>query len=453
MPSRSRALVAPAYLFACLVLGGSAQGIWQNMLLQLAGLAILGWAALDKGEEPVARPARQLLMIAIAGLTLVALQMIPLPPDVWTHLGPRAKVAEGFQALGVAVPWEPLSLAPASGVDALLRTIPPLALLCAMVRLRAFRRQWLAVALVAGTLAGVLLGALQVASADPLTSPWYLYDETNWGKAVGFFANADHMATLLVAAIPFTAAIVAAAGGRSFQRRAALLATGAAIALVLVVGVALNGSLAGYGLAPAALAASALILLPRRSRLRSWVVALTAIFLAAAVAALEVTPIGSGHVGEHARSAVDSRSEILATTSRAAADFMPFGSGLGSFRSVYRLYERPEQVTATYVVHAHNDFAELALELGVAGIVLMLLFLAWWAAAVWRAWSSAEAGPFSRAAAVASGAILVHSLVDFPLRTAAVGACFAMCLALLAGSRSVRRAESNELRPTRHVVI
>jgi O-antigen ligase len=322
-----------------------------------------------------------------------------------------------------------------------------------MVRLRAFRRQWLAVALVAGTLAGVLLGALQVASADPLTSPWYLYDETNWGKAVGFFANADHMATLLVAAIPFTAATIAAAAGRSLQRRAALLATGAAITLVLVVGVALNGSLAGYGLAPAALAASALILLPRHSRIRLWVVALTAIFLAAAVTALEITPIGSGHVGEHASRAVDSRRDILVTTSRAAADFMPIGSGLGSFRSVYRLYERPEQVATTYVVHAHNDYAELALELGVAGIVLILLFLAWWAAAVWRAWSSPEGGPFARAAGVASGAILVHSLVDFPLRTAAVGACFAMCLALLAGSRSVTRVEENELRPTRHVVI
>jgi O-antigen ligase len=132
---------------------------------------------------------------------------------------------------------------------------------------------------------------------------------------------------------------------------------------------------------------------------------------------------------------------------------MPLGSGLGSFRSVYRLYERPEQVTTTYVVHAHNDYAELALELGVAGIAVILLFLAWWAASVWRSWSSPEGGPFSRAAAVASGAILVHSLVDFPLRTAAVSASFAMCLALLAGSRSVTRAEENELRPTRHVVI
>jgi O-antigen ligase len=392
-------------------------------------------------------------MIAMAGLGLVALQLIPLPPDVWAHLGPRAKVADGFRTLGVAVPWEPLSLTPASGVDALLRTIPPLALFCAMVRLRAFRRQWLAVALVTGTLAGVLLGALQVASADPLTSRWYLYGDSNWGKAVGFFANADHMATLLVATIPFVAAIVAAQTGKSIQRRAALLATGTAISLVLLVGVALNGSLAGYGLAPATLAASALIVIPRRSRLRLWVLALAAILLAAAITALEVTPIGSGKVGEHARSAVQSRAEILSTTSRAAADFMPFGSGLGSFRSVYPLYERTAQVTRIYVVHAHNDYAELALELGVVGIVLILLFLGWWAVAVWRSWTGAEALPFRQAAAIASGAILVHSLVDFPLRTAAVGACFAMCLALLTGSRSLPRAEENQLRSARHVVI
>jgi len=258
---------------------------------------------------------------------------------------------------------------------------------------------------------------------------------------------------LLVVTLPFVAAFVATGAGRSVQRRAALLATGAAIALVLVVGVALNGSLAGYGLAPAVLAASAFILLPRRSRLRLWLLALAAILLAAGVAALEVTPIGSGRVGEHARSAVQSRAEILSTTSRAATDFMPFGSGLGSFRSVYRLYEGPEQVAPTYVVHAHNDYAELALELGLAGIALMLLFLAWWAAAVRRSLSSPEERPFASAAAIASGAILVHSFVDFPLRTAAVGACFAMCLALLAGSRSARRPEKHELRPTRHVVV
>jgi O-antigen ligase len=130
---------------------------------------------------------------------------------------------------------------------------------------------------------------------------------------------------------------------------------------------------------------------------------------------------------------------------------MPFGSGLGSFRNVYRLYERPEQVTSEYVVHAHNDYAELVLELGLAGIVLMILFLAWWTMGVWRAWRSVEVGPFARAAAIASAAVLIHSVADFPLRTAAISACFAMCLALLADSRAAPPKEETQLRRRRHV--
>jgi len=130
---------------------------------------------------------------------------------------------------------------------------------------------------------------------------------------------------------------------------------------------------------------------------------------------------------------------------------MPFGSGLGSFPSVYPLYERLEQVTPTFVNHAHNDYAEVMLELGLAGILLMLLFLAWWSAAVWRVWRTAEAGPIARAASIASAAILIHSVVDFPLRTAAIAACFGMCLALLSDTRAASSKEKSALRRTRHV--
>jgi O-antigen ligase len=173
----------------------------------------------------------------------------------------------------------------------------------------------------------------------------------------------------------------------------------------------------------------------------------------AAVGALEVTSIGSSKFGNEATTSVESRKAILATTTTAMSDFLPFGSGLGSFRQVYHLYERPEQVTNTYVVHVHNDYVELALELGLAGMILIALFLAWWAVAVWRVWRTAEAGPFARAASIASAAILVHSLVDFPLRTAAISASFAMCLALLADRRAPRPKDSSDLRAARHVVI
>lgn len=451
MLSRARVFVAPAYLFACLLLGGSAQGIWQNMLLQLMGLAIIAWAALSGSDEPLAAPARHLLLLAIAGLAVVVVQLIPLPGQLWADIGPRSEIAKGFATLGLPLPSEPLALVPSAALDSLLGFIPPLALFCAIVRLRAYQPKWLAVALVVATVLGVALGALQVASSGGELSRWYLFAQTSPGRAVGFFANADHMATLLVITIPLLVAIAAAARTAGMQRRSAVIAIAAGLGVLTLVGLALNRSLAGYGLALAVVPASTLILVHARSRLRLWIGGAAVLLVIGAVVALETTSIGAGKLGEHASSSVQSRSDILATTSRAIGDFMPFGSGLGSFASVYPLYEQAGQVSSTFVIHAHNDYAELALELGIAGVLLIVLFLLWWVTAVWRVWRTAEAGPWPRAAAIASAAILVHSLADFPLRTAAVAACFAMCVALLADSRVAAPREERELRRRRHV--
>ena len=453
MHSRVRQAVVPAYLFACLILGGSAQGIWQNMVLQLAGVAIIGWAAASSSAEPIAAPARNLLIIAALAIAVVAIQLIPLPMSLWAQIGARGAFARQYGTLGFHPGALPLSLNPYGSLDSLLGVIPPLAVICAMVRIRAYRPTWLALALLAGTVAGILLGALQVAGSRAAEAPWYLYEETNVGTAVGFFANANHMATLLVVSLPFLAAITARSRAANMQRYSAVVALTAGGALVILVGLALNESLAGYGLALPVLAASALIVLRPSSRLRVWAVLAAGLLLVAAVTALETTSIGGTKIGEDATSAVQSREAILTTTAHALKDFFPFGSGLGSFRSVYHLYEKPTEVTNTYVIHAHNDYAELALETGASGLIVLALFLLWWAVAVWRVWRTAEAGPFARAASIASAAVLVHSVVDFPLRTAAISACFAMCAALLADRRAARAAEASDLRPTRHIVM
>ena len=67
--------------------------------------------------------------------------------------------------------------------------------------------------------------------------------------------------------------------------------------------------------------------------------------------------------------------------------------------------------------------------------MIIVAFLAWWAVAAWRAWRYPDAGPFARAASIATAALLAHSLVEFPLRTAALSACFAMGLAILVERR------------------
>jgi O-antigen ligase len=421
------------------------------MLLQLAGLIIIGWAAVAPAEEPMPAPARPLLLLAMLCVAVATLQAVPLPSSIWAH-GARARIVEDFHLFDRPVPPLPVSLTPYASVSALLACIPPLAMFCAIVRLKAYRFSWLAAALLAGTTAGIMLGALQVVSAGP-DSPWYLYPQTNLGSGVGFFANANHMADLLVITLPFLAAVAAAGRSGNIQRYSAIVSLLVGVAILLLVGIALNGSLAGYVLAVPVLAASVLILLPQSSRWRGWLTAFVAFSVFASIVGLASSSIGGTKLGQGAGVSVQSREQILRTTGKAMADFMPYGSGLGSFVKVYRLYESPAEVSNEYVIHAHNDYAELALELGAPGIILMLLFLAWWVFACLAVWRKGQGGPWARAASIASAAILVHSLVDFPLRTAAISTCFAMCLALLADRRVPLRQDAKDLRPTRHIVI
>lgn len=448
---KAKRALAPVFLLCCLVFGGSGQGIWQNALLQLAAIIIIAVAAAAPSVEPLPAPATKLLYLALAAMTIIALQQVPVPPAVWAH-GARAKIAADYSILGTAPPWFPVSLTPFESLSTFLCLLPPLAIYVAIIRLKAFRQSWLAVALLSGTIVGIMLGAVQRSGAGQ-NSNWYPYSETNLGSAVGFFANANHMAILLVIGLPFVAALAAEVRGRGVQRSSALLAILGMIALLLIAGIILNGSFAGFSLLVPVLAASLLIILPPASRLRKFAMLLSALSLIGAVALMATTSPGSGKIGREAATAVQSRETILETTSRAIADYMPFGSGLGSFLRVYRLYEDPAKVTNEYVIHAHDDYAELTLELGIPGIVLILLFLAWWFHAALDVWRNGNGGAFARAATIASAAILIHSIVDFPLRTAAISACFAVCLALLSERRKPTLLAMTDLRPVRHLVF
>ena len=451
MPSAAKRAVAPSFLLACLVLGGSAQGFWQNALLQLAGIMIITWAVGSRVTEPLPNHSRQLLYLAIAGLAVIALQQVPLPATLWAF-GVRGRIAADYSIIKHAPPWLPISLTPYESLATMLCLIPPLATYLTIVRLKAYRKSWLACALLAGTVGGIILGAVQVADANQ-NSPWYPFSETNIGSAVGFFANANHMATLLLIGLPFVAALGAEARGRGAQRSLAVLVVAAAIALLLVVGIILNGSFAGFVLVVPVIAASGFIIAGPNRIYPRIAAALVVIAMIAAIVGITSGNLGTSKIARDAATAVQSREIILKTTSMAIGDFMPFGSGLGSFLRVYRLYEDPAAVTNEYVIHAHDDYAELVLELGIPGALLILLFLVWWIQSVLDVWRNGSGGPYARAATIASAAILIHSLVDFPLRTSAISACFAMCLALLSDRRKPVLLTAKDLRPVRHLVF
>jgi O-antigen ligase len=317
-----------------------------------------------------------------------------------------------------------------------------------IVRLGHFRPTWIAwvVAIIAAL--SVAFGALQLAGGNG--SPWYFYTITNFGATVGFFANANHLATLLVATIPLLTALYlnSRAKGTSISRASGLLVIlGGAVAVVLV-GILINSSLAGIGLMVPTVGASALLLIrSRRKKISPLWAGLVALLLVGGVGAIYFSPTSNNLTSTGARTDTSSRYYSFQLSSRAARDYLPFGSGVGTFPKIYPTYEDPVRVTRFYMNHVHSDYIELALETGIPGMIVLVLFLLWWLRRTISIWSADEPDYFALGATIASGVILAHSLVDYPLRTAAISALFAACCALMAEPRAKVRQRVREQAP------
>ena len=98
----------------------------------------------------------------------------------------------------------------------------------------------------------------------------------------------------------------------------------------------------------------------------------------------------------------------------AAGDFWPVGSGLGTYRFVYPLYQRRNDVCQ--YLHAENQYLETLVESGVPGLAAMLAMILVLGAAAWRLlrYSGLPAGMALGVAgmfAVVSQSL--HGLVDF----------------------------------------
>jgi len=439
--------VVPTYILLALLLGGSSSNLWQSAVLQLLAILLIAWTAARPRPEAVGRDGRILLGLAVLGLALILLQLIPLAPSLWQALPSRESLALGYVAMGYPIPWQPLSWDPDKTLRSAFGLIPPLAVMLAIMIVRTHRERWIAGVVIVGALASVTLGAMQAASPGP--EAWvYIYKYTNPG-AVGFFSNRNHMATLLLAAIPFAAALFAAGHPQLRSRRVAtaMVVLGAGGLLLIFVGLVLNGSLAALALAGPVIACSVL-LLPFGWRHRRIIIPIAALALVVSIAVLATSWIRSPAPVSVETDSLYSRGQIWGLTLQAVTANFPLGTGLGTFTGIYALQEDPAATTVAWVNHVHNDYLELLLELGVPGLLLMLAFFGWFIVQTVRVWRSPFASLFGKAATIAAAAMLAHSIVDYPLRTTALGVLFGACVGMMA--QPPRQSRSDE---ARHVKI
>jgi O-antigen ligase len=450
MKHRISSILVALYLLACIVLGGSAQNAWTNLSLQIGGIALIAWAAINRSPTQESKGISALHVMLVCAILLVLVQLVPLPASLWPRLPGRGDIAESIALLGYPLRPFPISEMPYDSVLTLFAAIPAIAALAATEQLAPSPRAT-ALAVVVGMVAAIFLGAVQVAGGP--NSYAYFY-KIHAPGAIGFFANANHMATLLLVGIPMAAALVVSAKSDRQSAAVARYGLGAAMLVLVIVGIALNGSRAAAGLSVPVIIASAAIF-PAAVRWRGPALALSIVILVAGVGLIMSSPIAAGELASGENSlAATSRGEIWRTTGQAIGDSFPVGTGLGSFQIAYHRYENPDYIGRSFVNHAHNDFLEVALELGAGGIALMIAFLIWWVVVATRIWTSTYSSPFDRAATIATAAILAHSFVDFPLRTPAISALFAASIGLMMRHvAKVVAAQPGDLRPTRHIQL
>jgi O-antigen ligase len=440
---RASEILPAVFLVLALLLGGaSLAGAFANALLQLIAIAILGWTFWKSRREEISltRSEGTLLLLWLATAIWLIITLIPLPPALWTLLPGRGFVEGGYKMAGMELPWLPISLSPARTIWSGLSLLPMLAMAFLVFRTSQKGLNRMAVAFMVVTVIAALIGISQVLSGSG--SPLYFYEITNFGMATGFFSNANHMASSIVVCLPFLALISARSSSkrRETDQKIAQYVGIVSISLVLGSALMLTQSVAAWLLALPAITAAWLLWRGRKLTPRG--IGFLALFgtlsVATLVGGLLFAPDMLEAVGRYTATGAESnvrlsRSDFYETSWRAIPQFLPLGSGLGSFAQVYPLFEDPEFVVNTYANHAHSDFLELLFELGIPALLLIMAGLYWWARKALVIWMDAvPSTTLSRAATVSAGLLIAHSLVDYPLRTAALAVTFAALLSVLA---------------------
>jgi O-antigen ligase len=361
-------------LIAVLLVGNAVVFAGVDSPTKLLSAAIVLVLMIDLRRVPEVPPVVH--AAAWAFLVLVVVQLLPLPT------GLRRLLQPGFAEV-MAVGWAPLSLAPWATIQvaASMVVVAGIALTSARI---ASTRSGLPILL--GIIA-VTCGVMEVLGlAGESGAPenvLLIRANTGGGGVYGPFVNPNHFAAGIELSLPAALVLLAAAIRNlpqpgSTRQRAAVMALASAVVVVVAVAAVLRSSSRGgvLFLAVALLLTAGLWLRPRRARRWPWVAGISVlVVVAGALAWARLPEVRDGFAELFVVEGVDGndRWDLWSGTVDSFTRSPVVGSGLGSYRHVIGL-DKP--ATGTSILEqAHNDWLEWASTAGIAGAVVLVLFL------------------------------------------------------------------------------
>jgi hypothetical protein len=433
-PRRQMLVLGIGLIVITVLFGGASRlDLVAPILPRIAAVLVIVWICWT-AVPVLGKVPRMVWWMWIAILALPVLHLIPLPWSIWTALPGRELSRDIYQAIGEQ-PWAPLSLTPSRTLNGLLALLPAFAAFLIGLRLDDRSRTIILHGIALLAIASGAIGLFQVAAGPE--SPLYFYAITNSDSSVGWFSNANHNALFLCAGIvlvfhwlagqfrdrkrtPWSSIAMAAGGLAMLFLSLPLTQSRAGVLLSLL---ALGG---GISMLPS----DKLGLTQRQYRFGLGGVAALAILV---IAALTLTRVfgSDGASGLFEDGRVRNVGDFLAL----GWNYFPFGSGLGSFDPVYRIFEDASAIQLNYLNNAHNEPAQLFIEAGIYGVILMLAFLVGFAVCLFRHIAGGKTDSaqhrLERAALLIVALGLLHSLVDYPLRTGALSMLFGLCAAFV----------------------
>ena len=422
-------------LALCWMLGGvTVDDTSADEILQLAALPVIAWAACRITSLSVSRTIAVALVLLLVIVALPLWQLLPLPYAIGSWGAGRQSIASDLVTAGLPAVKLHASLSPLATERSLWSLMPAVALFVGALMLPRLGAKRMLQLVLGAVLASAAFAFFQLSLPDG--SSLLLY--TSWGRNFGgVFVNPNHQGNALAFGAVISASLFLEERRRArehggYRHWFYALACAACVVMVPLA----NGSAAMLlvlvGLVAVAVMVGALewksIRRNRQSQLR---------FVAAILLAMVV--LSSAFAWQR----VNGDRRIFATTTiHIGEQFTPIGTGVGTFVPIYAQYQDLQRARSETINHAHDEYAQWWLEAGVPALGVMVFGLGVFC---WLGWQVLACMPSQRLRSIAASAwvglliLLLHSVVDFPMRTTTLMATAGLFAGLLFNAVNLSR--------------
>lgn len=406
--------LAAAQAYACFNQGGRTAVGWNTSLLILSAAAVLYLLTVPLIDQ---RPltARLLSWCFLLPPAYVAFQLLPLPLGVVRVLSPaRAGLVDSLAQVTQSPSFATISIDPASTSIFLLRTLAYSLMALLIFELSRYigrRRSWVPV-----------IPLIAIAAFEAVLG---LFQFANGVEVSGTYRSHDHFAGLLEMALPLAVAygisrLTDSRSPKSLPVSKAVTASVAfGLAAAMLVGLVYSLSKMGFvaglgGLAAIGVLAAFWKLKGPGRWLAVGGLAITFILVFAFLPTDQLAN-AYGSFFSNDPSSAEGRAPVWSDSRHLLRAYPAFGTGLGTFGTAFLKYQTSD--VDEVFSFAHNDYIELASELGAVGF---LIFAGIFVMALVKAVRAAGSDDWNTAllglgCAGAMAAIGIHSLVDFNL--------------------------------------